>query len=401
MALVIDGDRSEEGGPGGPAILLPRDLGLPSAEWEQMAGIYSVLELATAMKPSLLRHLLAPVASDQYGNPAVLYLDPDIMVYHPFPEVFEAARRSGIALTPHVLHPLPRDGLEPNERCLMHSGLFNLGFLGVGSGSAAFLDWWHERLRLDAVIDFPNALFTDQRWVDWVPSLFGGEVLRDHGLNVAYWNLHERPLARGGDGRIRAAGEPLKFFHFSGYEPDRPLTLSKHAAGHPRCALGDDPLVGRLCSDYVEALATAGFDETRHIPYGLACAPNGLVLTPDVRSAYSSGILAALASGATLPPSPFVAGGDAFCAWLDQAPEAQQLQVDQLGCARPVRPSVGTAIASAAPRPRVAQVRNRQPGVLDGTRQSTLLGLRRGTRCRHPVVGAYVIASLRHRRDRH
>jgi hypothetical protein len=303
-----------------------------------MAGIYSVLELATALKPALLRHLLAGDGSDEDDHPAVLYLDPDIMVYQPFPEVFEAAQRGGIVLTPHVLHPLPRDGLEPDERCLMLSGLFNLGLIGVGSGASAFLDWWHERLVLDAVIDLPNALFTDQRWVDWVPSLFGGEVLRDHGLNVAYWNLHERPLARSRDGRIMTAGEPLKFFHFSGYEPDRPLTLSKYAAGHPRCALADDPLVAQLCSDYVEALATAGFDETRHIPYGLACAPNGLVLTPDVRAAYRSGIKAALASGATLPPSPFVAGGDAFCAWLRR--ERRDLQAtfpdfggpDEQGC---------------------------------------------------------------------
>jgi hypothetical protein len=238
------------------------------------------------------------------------------MVYQPFPEVFAAARRSGIALTPHVLHPLPRDGLEPDERCLMLSGLFNLGLICVGSGGSAFLEWWHERLLLDAVIDFPNALFTDQRWVDWVPSLFGGEVLRDHGLNVAYWNLHERPLALGGDGRIMAAGEPLKFFHFSGYESDQPLTLSKYAAGHPRCALVNDPLATGLCSDYLAALANAGYDETRNVPYGLACAPNGLILTPVVRAAYRSGIKTALASGARVPPSPFAAGGDAFCRWL-------------------------------------------------------------------------------------
>ena len=54
----------------------------------------------------------------------------------------------------------------------MLAGLFNLGFICVGPTALPFLDWWHERLRLDAVVDPANALFTDQRWVDWVPSLF-------------------------------------------------------------------------------------------------------------------------------------------------------------------------------------------------------------------------------------
>ncbi len=63
-----------------------------------------------------------------------------------------------------------------------------------------FLDWWHERLRLDAVVDPANVLFTDQRWVDWVPSLFASHVLDDHGMNVAYRNVDERPLERADDG---------------------------------------------------------------------------------------------------------------------------------------------------------------------------------------------------------
>ena len=41
-------------------------------------------------------------------------------------------------------------------------------------------------------------------------------------MNVAYWNAHERPLERAEDGTVLAAGIPLKFFHFSGYEIDEP-----------------------------------------------------------------------------------------------------------------------------------------------------------------------------------
>jgi glycosyltransferase involved in cell wall biosynthesis len=318
VALVVDGDASDQRRAGTPEILLPGDLGLPGGQWEQMAGVYSVMELATAAKAALLRHLLTAGA----GTDAVLYLDPDIVVYQPFPEVAEAARRSGIALTPHVLHPVPRDGLQPAERDLMHAGLFNLGFIGVGRGALDFLDWWHERLRLDAVVDLPNALFTDQRWVDWVPSLFGGEVLRDKGLNVAYWNLHERPLTENAAGTVLAGGQPLRFFHFSGYEPARPWQLSKHAAADPRCDLVDHPVVARLCAAYADALAAAGHAELASRPYRLDVAPNGLRLTPTVRAAYRAGIQAALTQREAVPPSPFAGdGGAGFTRWL-LAPDA-------------------------------------------------------------------------------
>ena len=35
-------------------------------------------------------------------------------------------------------------------------------------------------------------MFTDQRWIDFVPSLFDHFILKDPTYNVAYWNLHER-----------------------------------------------------------------------------------------------------------------------------------------------------------------------------------------------------------------
>ena len=263
-------------------VALPGDLGLAVGEWEQMAGVYNVLELATAVKPAFLRHLLTPAPKGS-GTQAVCYLDPDVEVYHPFPEVAALAEEVGIVLTPHVLHPLPRDGYLPDERSLMLAGLFNLGFICVGPTAVPFLDWWHERLRLDAVVDPANALFTDQRWVDWVPSLFASHVIDDHGMNVAYWNAHERPLERADDGTVLAAGTPLKFFHFSGYEIDEPWRLSKHAGDRPRCTLGDSPLLAELCDAHAAALERAGHREQRTLPYRLATTSTGLELTPMVR----------------------------------------------------------------------------------------------------------------------
>ena len=108
----------------------------------------------------------------------------------------------------------------------MATGMYNLGFMGTGVGSidSGFLEFWKTRLERDAVVDFANMLFTDQRWVDFI-DCFPHHVIRDPGCNVAYWNIGQRPLTRQGD-VISADGRPLVFFHFSGLDPTRPHLLS-------------------------------------------------------------------------------------------------------------------------------------------------------------------------------
>lgn len=316
VTLVIDGDADDVESSATPAAILPEELGLSDGEWEQMAGVYTVMELATAIKPALLRHLVAAdLAAGGHGT--VMYMDPDIKIYSSFSEVFDIAARAGIVLTPHVLHPVPRDGRLPSESDLMQAGIFNLGFMCVGESSRQFLNWWHERLIIDGVVDFANALFTDQRWVDWVPALWGAEVVRDHGFNVAYWNLHERELTLTDDGSILAGGDLLRFFHFSAYNPKYPWRLSSHVARNPRCVVADHPILVDLCSDYTDSLIARGYKEDAEVTYGLDAAANGLRLTPRVRAIYRAAIKAATVTGSEPPPSPFDAdGGNAFTEWL-------------------------------------------------------------------------------------
>src|SRR5690606_23036122 len=223
-----DAAEVDEPGSGLHHVLTLADLGLSTEDLESMMLMYDVTELATALKPALLQHLLGA------GYAAAAYFDPDVWVRGDLRGVFDDAATHGIVLTPHTLAPVPRDGLEIQERTIMRAGIFNLGFIAVGEGATTFLQWWHDRLRTDAVVDFDNALFTDQRWIDWVPALFGHVVSRDPGLNVAYWNLHERPLSVAEDGTVLAAGAPLRFFHFSGFDTASPWSLSRFTGEAPR-----------------------------------------------------------------------------------------------------------------------------------------------------------------------
>ena len=313
-ALLIDGDERDRASDEQLDILLVDDLGLPREEWRAMAAMYSVTEYATALKPATLRHLLGATPRGH----AVAYLDPDILVFAPLDDVFAAAVADDIVLTPHVTRPMPRDGRSPDEEVIRHAGIFNLGFVCVGHEAMPFLNWWHERLVTDAVVDLPRALFTDQRWMDWVPALFRHRVLQDRGLNAAYWNLHERPLARTDGGSLTAGGAPLRFFHFSGFDPRTPTTLSRHGGSKPRVVLSEHPLLRELCAQYAGLLAANGFG-TRTEGYGREHSVGGQRLTTHVRTAYRRSLLDARTGLEPMPPDPFeTADATAFERWLTE-----------------------------------------------------------------------------------
>ncbi|HNY13775.1 MAG TPA: glycosyl transferase, partial [Candidatus Wallbacteria bacterium] len=91
-----------------------------------------------------------------------------------------------------------------------------------------FAAWWQAQLLYFARNDPASGQCGDQRWLDLVPVLFPQMgIVRHHGANVAYWNLPERQLQRSTAGEWCCAnGDPLLFFHFSGFNPRQPQQLS-------------------------------------------------------------------------------------------------------------------------------------------------------------------------------
>jgi hypothetical protein len=316
VVLLID---DEEGrvAPGDGRIVWRRlrDIGLDEAEIRRLAAIYDVRELSTAVKPLLLRHLL------DAGADAVMYLDPDIRIFDSLARVWELAAQHGIVLTPHTTQPFPRDGSPVDSFYILAAGVYNLGFAGVGASARPFLDWWWQATRREALNDVPRMMFTDQRWIDFVPCLFEPFILKDAGYNVAYWNLHARALTLDGD-RYSVDGVPLRFFHFSGFDVEKPWLLSRHQGDRPRVLLSDRPPLRRLCADYRAALQHAGIgaDAARRYCWGtLAC---GLEFTEAMRRLYRSALLAAEHGSGPEPPDPFdEVRPDAFVAWLNSPDE--------------------------------------------------------------------------------
>jgi glycosyltransferase involved in cell wall biosynthesis len=287
-----------------------------------MAIYYDVTELSTALKPLGLKYLL------DSGSKIAIYLDPDIKVFSELVDIPLHLSSANIALTPHSLHEIPDDGLRPSARDIMSSGTFNLGFIAIKNSeqSYEFLSWWNEKLIFDCISDVENNLFTDQRWIDFVPSYFEFSIIRNYGYNVAYWNLHERKLTKQG-GVVFANEDKLGFFHFSGYSPNKPWILSKHVADKPRVVISSNPILKELTQNYGNSAAENGWDVKSSIEYGYSNFNKDIKLTPRIRKRYRQEVIGASQGKNAFPPLA-TDSQELVLAWLNrQIPESGRLNV--------------------------------------------------------------------------
>jgi hypothetical protein len=258
----------------GVAIVPAREIGIP--QFADMAFKYDVVEFSTSIKPFCIEHLLTK------GYDKILYVDPDMAFFRPVADVFAQLEGKDALVTPHVLD-LAQDeagAMEPGR--FLVSGVFNMGFFGLRRTPAAlaFLEWWKHKLSYACYADRHDGLFTDQKWMEFAPIYLGGglRILRDPGLNVAWWNLHERTIGRK-DGayavRHRGIETPLALMHFSGYDPMRTDVANRRIEKNEGLRLVAGSPLGDLFGDYRAAVLANGHEAFRAIPYAYDRFENG------------------------------------------------------------------------------------------------------------------------------
>lgn len=263
---------------------------IPAAEFINMAFMYNVTEFCTALKAACFMHGFAD------GYDKCVYLDPDVFVMGGLEPVMRELDECAILVTPHLCIPSTYEGPRPDQGILA-TGIYNLGFLGLRRDTETdrFLTWWHQRLRSKAFNDHYNSLFTDQRWIDFVPSLFRSDavrVWRHLGCNVAPWNFHERLVQQGRDGfevRARASddygeeGFPLVFVHFSGFDFRRILegTFDQLNLDDARTEPDLLPVYSRYC-DAISEFATE-MEHRLSLHYGFERFTDGTLVLPSHR----------------------------------------------------------------------------------------------------------------------
>lgn len=244
--------KSAEWGAGLPVKILGLD-DLEEAIVQSMHQYFDAFEMCCAMKSFLLEKALF-----KYGYEKAVVLDPDIVCYAPFDPVWAALERSNIAVTPHTSSPLPADGYAPDDQEIVNAGFVNGGFWAAAQRGEvkSCVQWIQEKvIHLGFFIPKIN-LYADQTWMSCLPWFFPEHtvILRNPGLNVAYWNLYERKLAYE-NGHYICNGERLVFFHFSGYDEEQPEKLTKYKIRVSPSETAE--VLGKLLKDYGGRLAKA------------------------------------------------------------------------------------------------------------------------------------------------
>ncbi|MBC3830442.1 glycosyltransferase [Undibacterium amnicola] len=252
---------------------------LPLPDMRAFLFRYGIMELNTAIKPYMFSHLR------KLGYERIVYIDPDILVLDRLVDVEKLLDDGAAAVvTPHLTAPL-NDHYSPTELDIMRAGAFNLGFLAIGNQieSDAFIKWWEEKLEHGAVSDPSKGLFTDQKWVDLAPGMFGKfAILRDPGYNVAYWNLAHRSVKKINN-VFRVNDHTLRFFHFSGFDPINPKPFSKHQDRYTLETIGDAKLLALIYADKVKE---NGLIEFRKCAYTFGKFSDGTPIPNALRYLY-------------------------------------------------------------------------------------------------------------------
>ena len=259
-------------------IVWAEDLGLPNFAAHSLR--FDVIELSTNIKPYCLQLLLG-----RYEK--VLYLDPDTFLFDRLDSVFDELTTASLVVTPASMTPI-LDGHRPDDIEFLRVGVFNLGFAGVSrcEEGLAFVKWWGARCLSDGFHETQSGVFVDQKWVNLAPCYFANaRILRDPGLNMAPWNVHERVLSQVDGHWVVNGADRLKFFHFSSFDPHHPQIIAKRQT---RFAEGERQDLAPILEAYGKGVLAEGFDAMSKLEYTYDHTPEGLYISPTLRRIYAN-----------------------------------------------------------------------------------------------------------------
>ena len=286
------------------SILEMGELGIPKLTgWSFM---HNIVELSTAIKPFALLRLL-----ERPDCKAVVYFDPDMVLFSPVDDILATLETSNVALTPHQTKPEKTlEAVLDNEITSLKMGVFNLGFIGVANTGEGrnFAQWWSERTYHFCRAEVPNGLFTDQKWINFAPIFFDGvAILKSSRHNVATWNITTRRLTGNVADGFEVDGAPLGFYHFTGFDSGaHRLMAVKNASGN--AALQD------LIGWYEKRIAPKPDDPANGLAWAFANFSDGTPILARHRWLYRDRLDLQAAF-----PDPFLAGteGLTFLEWCN------------------------------------------------------------------------------------
>ena len=166
------------------------------------------------------------------GHPKVMALDADMETFGRLDDLWLSLDEHDIIVTPHRLTYPPLDGKTVTQELFSFYGNYNSAFFMMRQTpeSMRFLEWWNVMSLLAGEMNFSVGRCAEQGWLrfvaDYVPRV---RVLRDIGVNMAFWRWDREDMMEHRGGRWLIDGVPLRVFHYSHFDPDDlPASIEKH-----------------------------------------------------------------------------------------------------------------------------------------------------------------------------
>ncbi|MVM41909.1 hypothetical protein GO730_36600 [Spirosoma sp. HMF3257] len=230
---------------------------LPADQISALSAMYTPTEFSAACKP-----LFIAEAFRRYPEAdKLVYADPNIQLLHSLAPIWSLLDTANILLTPFITRN-PANGSTdegwPDEKFFQNIGLYSSDFLAFRRSTETdrLLDWWDNRVRERAFINFCEGHCLDQLWLMHVPVMFRGvTIVKNPGWHVGLWNLHERTIQLRENHRLVSGptgqNEPLLFVNFKGLSnPDEGFFPHQ-----TRVRLADRPEINSLLTSYRQLIS--------------------------------------------------------------------------------------------------------------------------------------------------
>ena len=242
----------------------------------------------------------------------MLFFKQETLICSSARRLYDHLHEQPILLAPHLVTPRSGPDAIEVERMVLRTGAFNVGVLGVAEDPRAreFLDWWCSRVAHDSALAVERGVHYEQRWLTLVPSLLEGvRIDRDPGTNVGHWQLPDTRIDLS-SGTPHADGRPIVALRFSGFDGDRPSSMTRYSDRLDGAPLGD---MQQLIASYADQLVEHGHHD-RDDRYAYASFDDGSPILDQHRELHA-GLLdvARQAFG-----DPFRTGPRSFAAWADE-----------------------------------------------------------------------------------
>lgn len=205
------------------AKILPGSAVYALGRYEDLAFVYNAFELCCVLRPFAHEYFFHEKHADR-----LLFLDSDILLLSDAWAPFEKYADSSIVLSPHICTATDIELVKVIDLSLLQTGVFNGGVIQLNrcDETMRILEWFKARQLRYGFYEMKSS--SDQIWLNLVPLLFAEyRILKDAGVNVGWWNLHERSISISSDGAWKVEKADLHSVHFSHWSPLRPDVVSR------------------------------------------------------------------------------------------------------------------------------------------------------------------------------